>query len=72
VHAANFDGDSRRLPVLYNLKMPERNQTDIRWKTIRNTPLRKTIETIGAIVADVVTIRLLTGRTTFIEEVNDD
>jgi hypothetical protein len=72
VHAAKFDGDGGRLPLLYNLEMPERVHTDTRWKTIRNTPLRKTIETIGAVVADIVTIQLLTRSKTFSVEGNDN
>ena len=72
VHAAKFDGSSHRLPVLYNLKMPERYHTDARWKTARNTPLRKAIQTIGAMVADFVTIQLLTGSKMFSEEGHDN
>ena len=72
VHAAKFDGDGCQLPLLYNLEMPERVHTDTRWKTIRNTPLRKTIETIGAVVADIVTIQLLTRSKTFCVEGNDN
>ncbi len=39
-------------PVYYNLKMPEHLNTDMRWKYVRNTPFRKTIETIGSLLAD--------------------
>jgi hypothetical protein len=40
-------------PVLLNLKLPEYYQQDARWNTVRNTPLRKTMETIGSILADI-------------------
>lgn len=56
VHSANLS-DSQ-LPVLFNLGMPETVQGDARWETIRNTPYRKTIETIGALLVDVATLTL--------------
>ncbi|MDR3568531.1 MAG: hypothetical protein P4L43_10935 [Syntrophobacteraceae bacterium] len=46
-------------PVLYNLKMPEHFNGDARWKYIRNTPFRKTIETIGSLLADGLAIGFL-------------
>ena len=71
VHAAKFTGDGAGPPVLYNLCMPEWNQADTRWETVRNTPLRKTIETIGSIVADVATINLMRGGKMFSEDRHD-
>jgi hypothetical protein len=60
VHAANLKGGREGLPVLYNLGLPERLQDDARWQTVRNTPLRKAIETIGSLVADVVAAKMVT------------
>lgn len=57
VHSENL-GDGE-LPVLFNLGMPETMQGDVHWETIRNTPFRKTIETIGALLVDVATLTLL-------------
>lgn len=57
VHASSFK--ELKPPVLYNLKMPEFNNGDIRWEHVRNTPFRKTIETIGALLADGLSIALL-------------
>lgn len=39
-------------PVLYNLSLPERFSGDTRWEYVRNTPFRKSIETIGALLGD--------------------
>jgi hypothetical protein len=57
VHAS----DLKKLtpPVIYNLKMPEHFSGDTRWQYVRNTPFRKTIETIGSLVADGLTIGFL-------------
>lgn len=57
VHSASL-GDGE-LPVLFNLGMPETVEGDARWETIQNTPFRKTIETIGALLVDVVTLTLV-------------
>jgi len=57
VHAPNLkSGD---LPILYNLKLPENYPEDERWQNIRNTPFRKKIETVGALLADIVSLGLL-------------
>lgn len=54
VHSADLsDG---QFPVTFNLEMPERHQGDTRWQYVRNTPLRKTIETIGSLLADVAAL----------------
>ncbi len=57
VHASNF----RELqpPVLYNIKMPENFSGDTRWEHVRNTPFRKTIETIGSLLADAAFIYMI-------------
>ena len=48
-----------KLPILYNLSMPEHYTEDVRWQYVRNTPFRKTIETIGSLLADIVTVKLI-------------
>lgn len=45
-------------PILYNLKMPEYFDGDERWQYIRNTPFRKDIETIGSLLANIVTFKV--------------
>jgi hypothetical protein len=57
VHAA--DWKKLTPPVLYNLKMPDHFNGDARWKYVRNTPFRKTIETIGSLLADGLSIGFL-------------
>ncbi len=51
VHASSLlEGD---FPFLYNLQMPEHLNGDSRWQYVRNTPFRKTIETVGTLLADI-------------------
>lgn len=57
VHSADLR-DSQT-PIFYNLQSPENFTGDTRWEQVRNTPLRKTIETIGALLADVATLQWL-------------
>lgn len=57
VHASKWT--ALKPPVLYNINMPEHNPDDVRWETVRNTPFRKTIETLGSLLADVATFGLL-------------
>lgn len=57
VHAASLK--AVKPPVLYNISMPENNTDDVRWQYVRNTPFRKTIETIGALLADAASIALI-------------
>ncbi len=59
VHAVNLR--ERKLPVFYNLSLKERYDGDERWQTVRNTPFRKTIETIGALLADVAMVRFFSN-----------
>ncbi|SPF34952.1 conserved hypothetical protein [Syntrophobacter sp. SbD1] len=54
VHASNWK--ELKPPVLYNLKMPEYCKGDVRWENVRNTPFRKSIETIGALITDALAI----------------
>jgi hypothetical protein len=56
VHAMNLT--DLKAPILYNLEMPEHAKGDTRWQYIRNTPFRKTVETIGTLLADVAAIGL--------------
>lgn len=56
VHAAKLT--KFQPPILYNIKMPEHTKGDARWEYVRNTPLRKTIETIGALLADAASVVL--------------
>jgi len=54
VHASSLK--DLKAPVLYNLKMPEYVKDDNRWQYVRNTPFRKTIETVGTLLADIASI----------------
>ena len=45
-------------PILHNLSMPEYNSGDERWRYVRNTPFRKTIETMGSLLTDVLTLKI--------------
>jgi hypothetical protein len=56
VHAMDLTG--LKAPILYNLQMPEHSKGDTRWQYVRNTPFRKTIETIGTLIADIASIGL--------------
>ena len=53
VHAAGPE-DHFDFPIFFNISTQEVGLTDPRWATVRNTPFRKTIETIGALVGDAV------------------
>ncbi|HYA42228.1 MAG TPA: hypothetical protein VEF34_13050 [Syntrophobacteraceae bacterium] len=57
VHASNLS--ELKLPVLYNLKMPEHYKGDLRWEYVRNTPFRKTVETIGSLLSDALAVALI-------------
>jgi len=57
VHASSLlEGN---LPILYNLQMPEHLNNDARWQYVRNTPFRKTIETVGTLLADIACIGMI-------------
>ena len=62
VHASDLR--HLKLPLLYNLKMPENYGDDTRWKTVRNTTFRKSVETVGALLADAAAIGFL-GQASF-------
>jgi hypothetical protein len=60
VHACHFGGQGgTNLPIIRNITLPERYEDDARWQHVRNTPLRKTIETIGSLAVDFVSIKSL-------------
>jgi len=65
VHSSNLK--EQKLPVFNNLHMPENHLEDVEWKCIRNTPFRKTIETIGSILMDIITLKIL-GKVKFFSE----
>jgi len=69
VHASSLK--ELKPPVLYNLGMPEHSTGDTRWQYVRNTPFRKTIETIGTLLADVAAIGLA-GQTGFSSNQNNE
>lgn len=46
-------------PVLQNLQKEERSTNDLRWKGVRNTSFRKSIETVGSLLADLLALKLL-------------
>lgn len=53
------DLKSFKPPLIHNACMPERATDDERWAYVRNTPFRKTIETIGSLLGDVLSLKLL-------------
>ena len=38
------------LPIVYNITSPEQGVDDENWKYVRNTPLRKTIESVATFI----------------------
>ena len=72
VHASRINFKEIRPPVLYNLKMPEHYTGDVRWRYVRNTPFRKTIETIGSLLADVATANFFSEAKFLSQERNDE
>jgi hypothetical protein len=72
VHSPNFDDlNDAKAPVIYNIQLPERYDKDTRWKYVRNTPFRKTIETIGSLLADIAAVKVL-GDSSFSSEGKKD
>ncbi|MEI6127138.1 MAG: LysM domain-containing protein [Pseudomonadota bacterium] len=59
VHSPGSSADGWSVPLYYNLKTAEQGIDDPRWETVRNTPFRKTIETIGALLADTPVVRFI-------------
>ncbi len=60
VHAYKLEEGEAIPPIVYNLTLPERYSSDPRWATVRNTPFRKTIETIGSLLADLAIAKFTT------------
>jgi hypothetical protein len=54
-------------PILNNIHQPERRHDDSRWQYIRNTPFRKSIETVGSLIMDILTLKIL-GNMSFSSE----
>jgi hypothetical protein len=65
VHAPSVK--QRKFPILYNLGLPEHYHGDARWEHISNTPFRKTIETVGSLLADVAMVGTI-GPVKFLSE----
>lgn len=63
VHASGSSDDGRNLPLLYNLKTPEQELRDPRWREVRNTPFRKVIETVGALASRLSVLSFLSRAT---------
>jgi len=57
VHSSNLK--KLKAPIYYNTTKPERSTEDERWKYVRNTRFRKTIETVGSLLADVLSLWML-------------
>jgi len=53
------DLKNKEFPVLNNINRPEREDEDARWKYVRNTPFRKTIETVGSFLFDILSLQFL-------------
>lgn len=68
VHSPNIK--DLKLPVLNNIKMPEHQTEDSRWKFVRNTSFRKAIETVGSLLTDILTFKFL-GQTKLLGEDDD-
>jgi len=72
VHSPNFDDlNDSKAPIIYNIQLPEYYTKDERWKYVRNTPFRKTIETIGSLLADIAIVKAL-GDSSFSSEGRKD
>jgi len=49
-HAFTFKKGLNGLPIVYNITSPEQGMDDENWKYVRNTPLRKTIESVATFI----------------------
>lgn len=45
-HAFSFRNGLKGLPIVHNITMPEQGNEGENWKYVRNTPLRKTVESV--------------------------
>ncbi len=59
VNSAGTGDEGFMAPVYYNLKTQEHGVDDPRWATVRNTPFRKTIESVGALLSDAALLGLI-------------
>jgi hypothetical protein len=57
VHSASWR--ELKAPILFNLSKLEHSVEDTRWEAVRNTPFRKSIETIGALLADAAAMGII-------------
>jgi hypothetical protein len=48
------DKGIKNLPLIYNLSTPEKGLKDPRWQTVRNTPFRKIIESLGTLFSSII------------------
>lgn len=69
VHSPNLK--ELKLPILHNIRMPEHQTEDDRWRYVRNTPFRKAIETVGSLLVDALAIMFL-GQTKFFSDEKHD
>lgn len=59
IRVHSWDLKSGEVPILHNIRQPERVADDPRWKCVRNTPFRKAIETVGSLLFDILTLNIL-------------
>lgn len=57
VHSLNLT--ERKAPVLYHIGREEHTTDDDRWRFVRNTPFRKTVEMIGSLLFDILSLKVL-------------
>ena len=65
----SLDLERLKPPILNNIHQPERSYDDARWQYVRNTSFRKSIETVGSLVMDILTLRIF-GQMSFLSEKN--
>lgn len=58
VHTADFSNG--KLPVQNNIEKTETDREENSWRRVRNTPFRKTIETVGSFFFDLLTLSYFT------------
>lgn len=68
VRVHSMDLKDLKAPVLQNIQKEERSAGDLRWNYVRNTPFRKTIETVGSLLLDVLTLKILGHTKMFSDE----
>jgi hypothetical protein len=68
VRVHSMDLKELKPPLLKNIRTEEHSADDLRWKFVRNTPFRKSIETIGSLAVDLLTLKILGKTKLFSEE----